>query len=165
MSRTFRFTSMANLNFGGHSNLFKGVFFYMSPSWFMDKGVLSEGTITEATVHPEDVIKDGAQQKGYYIRMRLNSVRCENRILHAAAVKALRMKLNDLEALDGNKNILQEMLSIQSRTPSCSASFLWAKRKTSCDFSTLSRHFQKSGKRTDPFTGLPVVGEIRQERS
>ena len=151
-----------SLNFGGHSNLFKGVFFYMSPSWFMDKGVLSEGTITEATVHPEDVIKDGAQQKGYYIRMRLNSVRCENRILHAAAVKALHMKLNDLEALDGNKNILQEMLDPITHSIMLDPVFVGKTEKTSCDFSTLSRHFQKSGKRTDPFTGLPVVGEIRR---
>merc|ERR1712216_737823 len=40
--------------------------------------------------------------------------------------------------------------------------FVGKTEKTSCDFSTLSRHFQKSGKRTDPFTGLPVVGEIRR---
>ena len=151
-----------SLNFGGHSNLFKGVFFYMSPSWFMDKDVLSEGTITEATVHPEDVMKDGAQQKGYYIKMHLNSVRCENRILHAAAVKALHMKLNDLEALDGNKNILPEMLDPITHSIMLDPVFVGKTEKTSCDFSTLSRHFQKSGKRTDPFTGLPVVGEIRR---
>merc|ERR1712205_78580 len=42
--------------------------------------------------------------------------------------------------------------------------FVGKTEKTSCDFSTLSRHFQKSGKRTDPFTGLPVVGEIRNAK-
>jgi len=150
-----------SFNFGGPSNL-KDVFFYMPTSWFMDKGVLSEGTITEATVHPEHVIEYGEERKEYYIRRRLNSVRCENRILHAAAVKALHMKLNDLEALDGNKNILPEMLDPITHSIMLDPVFVGKTEKTSCDFSTLSRHFQKSGKRTDPFTGLPVVGEIRR---
>ena len=36
---------------------------------------------------------------------------------------------------------------------------------TSCDSLTLSRHFQKTGKRTDPFTGMPIVGEIRKNEN
>ena len=120
--------------------------------------MLSEGTIV-GKVHPEDVIKDGAP-----ILHKNASQLCPMRKSHPprGGCTPLHMKLNDLEALDGNKNILQGG-SIQSHTPSCSTQFLWAERRRRLATSRrFPEHFQKTGKRTDPFTGLPVVGEIRR---
>tara|TARA_A100001037_G_scaffold131859_1_gene119668 strand:- start:1412 stop:1951 length:540 start_codon:yes stop_codon:yes gene_type:complete len=94
-----------------------------------------------------------------------HSTRFENRILHAAALKALRMKLDNLEALEDNKNILPEMLDPITHSIMFDPVFVGETGSTSCDSSTLSRHFQKTGKRTDPFTGMPIVGEIRKNEN
>jgi len=94
-----------------------------------------------------------------------HSTRFENRILHAAALKALRMKLDNLEALEDNKNILPEMLDPITHSIMFDPVFVGETGSTSCDSLTLSRHFQKTGKRTDPFTGMPIVGEIRKNEN
>ena len=94
-----------------------------------------------------------------------HSTRFENRVLHAAALKALRMKLDDLEALEDNKNILPEMLDPITHSIMFDPVFVGETGSTSCDSLTLSRHFQKTGKRTDPFTGMPIVGEIRKNEN
>ena len=152
-----------SLNFGGHSNLFKGVFFYMSPSWFMDKDVLSEGTITEATVHPEDVMKDGAQQKGYYINasqlcpMRKSHPRggCESVAHEIERFRSFRWQQKHPPGNARSNHALHH----------ARPSFCGQNGEDILRLLDAFRHFQKSGKRTDPFTGLPVVGEIRRKRS
>ena len=139
-----------------HMPFMQTFYVYMPPAWHMgDTDLLSGGTITKASFHVEGTVESIGMRKH-----RLQCLRFENRILHAAAVKALRMKLNDLEALEGNKNILPEMLDPITHSIMLDPVFVGGTEKTCCDFSTLSKHFQKSGKRTDPFTGLPVVGEI-----
>ena len=133
-------------------------YFYMPPAWNVgDTYLLSGGTITKTSFHVEGTVESPGTRK-----QRRQCLSFENRILHAAAVKALRMKLNDLEALEGNTNILPEMLDPITHSIMLDPVFVGGTEKTCCDSSTLSKHFQKSGKQTDPFTGLPVVGEIRR---
>jgi hypothetical protein len=133
-------------------------YFYMPPAWNVgDTYLLSGGTITKTSFHVEGTVESPGTRK-----QRRQCLSFENRILHAAAVKALRMKLNDLEALEGSTNILPEMLDPITHSIMLDPVFVGGTEKTCCDSSTLSKHFQKSGKRTDPFTGLPVVGEIRR---